>query len=84
MSKIRLCKGLKKYDQAATPYRRAEAPRDHQHQDKAILADTTSASNPAAVQLRSQALTSELLAITTSKAAPKTKAPVEPAPRAHP
>ncbi len=81
VSKVRVgAKVSKKYDQAATPYRRAEAHETISTEDKAILADTYIRINPAAVQRQIQALTSELLAITTSKAAPKTKAPVEPAP----
>ena len=45
-------------------------------EDKAILADTHASINPAAVQRRIQALTAELLTLTTTKAAPKTKAPI--------
>ncbi|WP_435404707.1 hypothetical protein [Mycobacterium riyadhense] len=41
MSKIRVgAKVSKKYDQAATPYRRAEAHETISTEDKAILADT--------------------------------------------
>ena len=43
-------------------------------ENKAILADTYASINPAAVKRQIQALTSELLANTTSKAAPKAKA----------
>ena len=51
-------------------------PREVTDEDKAILADTYASINPAAVQRQIQALTSELLTLTTSKAGPKTKAPV--------
>jgi hypothetical protein len=50
---------------------------------KALLADTYTTINPAAVQRRIQALAGELLTLTTSNAGPKTKAPVTaPIPRA--
>lgn len=42
-------------------------------EDKAILADTYASMNPAAVQRQIQALTTELLMITTSKAGPAKK-----------
>ena len=84
ISKVRTgAKVSKKYDQATTPHRRAEAHSKLSDEDKAILADTYAGINPAAVQRQIQALTSELLTLTTSKAAPKTKAPVTaPATRA--
>ena len=84
VSKTRVgAKVSKKYDTATTPHRRAERHDSVPEQDKAILADTYTAINPAAVQRQIQALTSELLTLTTSKAAPKTKAPVTaPATRA--
>ena len=66
----------KKYDRATTPHRRAEAHSTISAEDKAILADTHASINPAAVQRRIQALTAELLNLTTTKAAPKTKAPI--------
>jgi hypothetical protein len=73
----------KKYDRATTPHRRTEAHDTLSVQNKAILADTYAGINPAAVQRQIQALTSELLTLTTSKAAPKSKAPVSaPATRA--
>jgi hypothetical protein len=64
----------KKYDTATTPHRRAERHQAVCAEDKAILADTYASINPAAVQRQIQALTAELLTITTSKAGPKTKA----------
>jgi hypothetical protein len=77
ISKVRTgAKVSKKYDRATTPHRRAEAHSKVSDEDKAILADTYPGINPAAVQRQIQALTSELLTLTTSKAAPKTKAPV--------
>ena len=81
ISKMRTgAKVSKKYDRATTPHRRAEAHSKVSDGDKAILADTYTSINPAAVQRQIQALTSELLALTTSKAAPRSKTPVGPAP----
>ncbi|MGH3593776.1 MAG: integrase catalytic domain-containing protein [Acidimicrobiales bacterium] len=75
VSKVRNgAKVSKKYDTAATPHRRAERHEAVSAEDKAILADTYTGINPAAVQRQIQALTTELLTITTSKAGPKTKA----------
>ena len=84
ISKVRTgAKVSKKYDRATTPHRRAEAHSKVSDEDKAILADTYAGINPAAVQRQIQALTSELLTLTTGEAAPKTKAPVTaPATRA--
>jgi len=77
LSKVRVgAKVTKKYDRATTPHRRAERHDRVADEDKAILTDTYAAINPAAVQRRIQALTSELLTLTTSKAGPKTKATV--------
>ena len=61
-------KVVRKYDTATTPRRRAA---DHQAvtaEDKAILADTYIGLNPAAIQRQIQALTNELLTVTTTKA----------------
>lgn len=75
VSKVRHgAKVTKKYDTATTPHRRAEAHGNVAAEDKAILADSYTGINPAAVQRHIQALTTELLTITTSKAGPKTKA----------
>jgi hypothetical protein len=64
-----------------TPHRRAEHHDAITAEDKAILADTYAGINPAAVQRHIQALTTELLTITTtSKAGPEGKAPVNTAP----
>ena len=74
VSKVRVgAKVSKKYDTATTPHRRAERHETVSVEDKAILADTYTSINPAAVQRQIQALTSELLTLTTNKAAPKTK-----------
>lgn len=79
ISKIRVgAKVSKKYDRATTPHRRAEAHEKVSAADKAILADTYTTINPAAVQRQIQALTSKLLTLTTSKAGPKTKAQLGP------
>ncbi|MDI3314023.1 MAG: transposase family protein [Mycobacterium sp.] len=81
VSKVRTgAKVSKKYDRATTPHRRAEAHPKVSAQDKAILADTHNGLNPAAIQRQIQALTAELLAITTSKAGPAMKAPATRAP----
>ena len=84
VAKVRVgAKVSKKYDTAATPHRRAECHDNLTAEDKAILADTHASINPAAIQRQIQALTTELLTITTSKAGPRTKAPVTtPATRA--
>jgi hypothetical protein len=77
VSKTRVgAKVSKKYDTATTPYRRAVAHDTVVDEDKAILADIHDGLNPAGIQRQIQALTGELLTPTTSKAAPKTKAPV--------
>ncbi len=77
ISKVRTgAKVSKKYDRASTPHRRAEVHSKVAAEDKAILADTYAGINPAAVQRQIQALTTELLTLTTSKAGPKHKAPV--------
>jgi hypothetical protein len=71
VSKVRSgAKVAKKYDTATTPHRRAEHHEAVGKQDKEILADTYAQLNPAALQRRIQALTTELLTITTSKAGP--------------
>ena len=84
VSKVRDgAKVSKKYDTATT---RTAAPNATKvsAEDKAILADTYTSINPAAVQRQIQALTSELLTLTTSKAGPKAKEPVTATLRAHP
>jgi hypothetical protein len=74
ISKVRDgAKVTKKYDRATTPYRRAADHDGVTAQDKIILADTYLDLNPAAVQREIQALTDQLLKITTSKAQPSQK-----------
>jgi integrase-like protein len=75
VSKTRVgAKVSKKYDTATTPHRRAQRHENVADEDKEILADTYTSINPAAVQRRIQALTSEPLTLTTSKAGPQPKA----------
>ena len=69
ISKVRDgAKVTKKYDKATTPHRRAERHDAVTIEDKAILTDTYSDLNPAAIQRQIQALTDQLLTLTTSKA----------------
>ncbi len=76
VSKVRDgAKVTKKYDTATTPHRRTERHETVTAEDKAILADTYARINPAAVQRQIQALTTELLTITTSKAGPAKRRP---------
>jgi len=70
ISKVRDgAKVTKKYDKATTPHRRAERHDAVSVEDKAILADSYTGLNPAAIQRQIQALTAQLLTLTTSKAA---------------
>ncbi|MHB2022592.1 MAG: integrase catalytic domain-containing protein [Mycobacteriales bacterium] len=81
VSKVRRgAKVTKKYDRPTTPHRRAEVHKKVSEEDKAIMADTLSGLNPAAVQRQIQALTAELLTLTTSKAAAAPRPPVHPGP----
>ena len=57
------------------PHRRGKVHSTISAEDKAILTDAHTSVDPA-VQRRIQALTAELLNLTTTKAAPKTKAPI--------
>ncbi|MGI8576326.1 MAG: hypothetical protein ACR2KG_00075 [Nocardioidaceae bacterium] len=63
----------KKYDKATTPHRRAERHDTVTLEDKTILAEDYTGLNPAAIQRHIQALTAQLLTLTTSKAAAATK-----------
>jgi hypothetical protein len=75
ISKVRNgAKVTKKYDTATTPHRRAAADPKVTDQVKAKLAHTYATINPAAAQRRIQALTTELLTLTATKAGPKAKA----------
>ena len=69
----------KTYDPARTPRDRAARHTAVSDHDKKIMADTFHGLNPAAVQRQIQALTAELLILTTSKAGGVAK-PVLPAP----
>jgi hypothetical protein len=74
ISKVRDgAKVTKKYDRPTTPHRRAAAHETVTEQDKTIMEDTLGNLNPAAVQRQIQALTAELLTLTTSKAAAHAK-----------
>jgi hypothetical protein len=74
ISKVRDgAKVTKKYDTATTPHRRAERHDTVSAEDKAILADTYTDLNPAAIQRQIQALTAQLLTLTTSKTGAVTK-----------
>ena len=78
ISKVRDgAKVTKKYDVPTTPHRRAERHQKVSTQDKAIMKDTLAEVNPAAVQRQIQALTSELLTLTTNKAAARAKPPIQ-------
>jgi len=70
-------KVTKKYDKATTPYRRADRHEVVAAEDKNILADIYRDLNPAAIQRQIQALTEQLLSITTSKAGPHRKPSTE-------
>ncbi len=63
----------KKYDTASTPHRRAERHQSFTIQENAILTDTYTDLNPAAIHRQIQALTAQLLTLTTSQAAAATK-----------
>jgi hypothetical protein len=69
-------KVTKKYDIATTPHRRADQHEAVTGEDKAILADTYSTINPAAVQRQIQALSTELIALATAKNTPPGKAAI--------
>jgi len=79
ISKVRDgAKVTKMYDAATTPHRRSERHKSVSAQDKAIMKDTLAGLNPAAVQRQIQALTAELLTLTTSKAAARTRPGLTP------
>jgi hypothetical protein len=74
ISKVRDgAKIIKNYDRPTTPHHRADRHDAVTEQDKAIMKDTFAGVNPAAVQRQIQALTAELLTLTTSKAAARAK-----------
>lgn len=79
ISKVRDgAKVTKKYDTAITPHRRVERHDAVTAEDKTILAGTYVTLNPAAIQRQIQALTAELLTLTTAKAGPARTPIVEP------
>lgn len=68
VSKVRDgAKVTKKYDKATTPHRRAERHDTVTVEDKTILTDTYTDLNPAAIQRQIQAITAQLLTLTTAK-----------------
>jgi hypothetical protein len=75
-SKVRVgAKVTKKYDTATTPYHRSIDHPSITDDRKAALARTHALINPAAIQRQIQALASQLLTLTTSKAGPRSKPP---------
>ena len=75
ISKVRDgAKVIKKYDIATTPHRRAHAHSAVSDATRAARADTYADINRAAVQRQIQALTIELLTLTSNKAGPAPKA----------
>jgi hypothetical protein len=77
MSKVRDGAHItKRYDQPTTPHRRA--PPAVTAEDKTIMAETFQELNPASVQRRIQALTAQLLTLTTSKAAARRTPAISP------
>ena len=81
ISKVRDgAKVTKKYDPPQTPHQRAGLSKKVSKEDKTIMHETLKELNPAATQRQIQALTQELLTLTTSKASARRKPPVQPAP----
>ena len=73
ISKQRIgAKVIKKHDVASTPAQRAQAHAKVTTKDKSLLAVSYGGLNPAAAQRKVQALTAELLTLTTAKKAPRT------------
>jgi hypothetical protein len=82
VSKVRHgAKVTKKYDTATTPYRRAQADPTITATAKETMAHVYAQTNPAALQRQIQALTTELLTLTTTKAGPTKKAQLKRSPR---
>ncbi|RYF59830.1 MAG: transposase [Comamonadaceae bacterium] len=63
-------KVIKKYDTATTPYHRALAHDRVYAEDRAILGDTHAGINPAAIQRRIQALSTELITLAAKNTPP--------------
>ena len=74
----------KKYDTPTTPHRRAERHAQVSAEDKNIINDTLTGLNPATIQPQIQALTAELLTLTTAKAAARRTPQIQTAPSMHP
>lgn len=84
VSKVRDgAKVTKKYDTATTPFHRAIDHPAITADRKAAMARTYALINPAATQRRIQALTAQLLTMTTSKANPATRARIPKRARSH-
>ncbi len=74
VSKVRNgAKVTKKYDRPTTPHQRAAASKKVSKEDTAIMNATLVDLNPAAIQRQIQAITAELLTLTTSKPAARSK-----------
>jgi len=81
ISKVRNgAKVTKRYDKPTTPHRRADRDLTVTDAHKKAMNKTLTELNPAAIQRHIQALTDELLTLTTSKAAARTTPPVPPTP----
>ncbi len=81
ISKVRDgAKVTKKYDTATTPHRRSMTHTAVSDRDKAILTEAYAGLNPAAIGRQIQALTAELLTLTTSKATARNRPAVAAAP----
>jgi hypothetical protein len=76
-------KVTKKYDKATTPYRRAINHSSISDDRKAALDRTHALINPAAVQRQIQALSAQLLKVTTSKSKPTTRARIPKRAQSH-
>ena len=70
-------KVTKTYDKPLTPHQRARLHAKVSKQHKTIMKDSMEDLNPATIQPQIQALTSQLLTLTTSKAAARHKPPVQ-------
>ncbi len=84
VSKVRDgAKVTKKYDKATTPFRRAINHPTMTDDHKASMTRTHALINPAATQRQIQALTAQLLKVTTSKSQPATRARIPKRARSH-
>lgn len=84
VSKVRDgAKVTKKYDKATTPFRRAINHPTMTDDHKASMARTHALINPAATQRQIQALTAQLLKVTTSKSQPATRARIPKRAQSH-